>query len=201
MLVCDQYRDPSTYFAFIVGNIAYPPPPPPQRPITKCVQDAEDMRDLLLTSGYPKENVITVLDKSHSDLLEHLAEFKEGVDGAEGCCVVLYYAGHGMEGLGGEVILLPVDADVTSNTSMWSECRRVGILHYMSAAYCNLYLSPFTGARKTCVSLSELQRQIAWALHSGTIVTLIDACRVGDDSIRMSRSPLVREYRTSRNPP
>jgi uncharacterized caspase-like protein len=75
------------------------------------------MRELLLSSGYPKENVITVLDKSHSDLLEHLAKFKKRVDGAEGCCVVLFYAGHGMEGVGGEVIVMPIDADVTSNTS------------------------------------------------------------------------------------
>ncbi len=115
--VYDQYRDPSTYFAFIVGNVAYHPPSPPQRPITKCVQDAEDMRDLLLRSGYREENVITVLDKTHSDLLEHLSKFKKRVDGAEGCCVVLFYAGHGMEGVGGEVILMPTDADVTSDTS------------------------------------------------------------------------------------
>ena len=75
------------------------------------------MRELLLSSGYPKENVLTVLDKSHSDLLEHLANFKKRVDGAEGCRVMLFYAGHGMEDVGGEVIIMPIDADDSSNTS------------------------------------------------------------------------------------
>jgi hypothetical protein len=112
MFACDQYRDPSTYFAFVVGNVAYPPP---LRPTTKCVQDAEDMRDLLLTSGYPRDNVITALNKSHYELLSCLTKFKKRVDGAEGCCVVLLYAGHGMEGLGNEVILMPIDADVSSS--------------------------------------------------------------------------------------
>ena len=46
---------------------------------------------------------------------------------------------------------------------------------------------PFAAARNTCVSLSEVQRQIAWALQSGTIVTLIDACLVRSDSIQMPR--------------
>ena len=104
-----------------MGNVAYPPPSPLQRPITKCVRDAEDVRELLLTLGYPKENVITVLDKGHDDLLEHLAQFKLRVDGAEGCCVVLFYAGHGVEGAGEEVILVPIDADISSNTSTTKE--------------------------------------------------------------------------------
>ncbi len=58
----------------------------------------------------------------------------------------------------------------------------------------------FAGARNTCVSLSEVQRQIAWVLHSGTIVTLIDACRVFNDSIRMPRSPPISEYRNFLHP-
>ena len=36
-----------------------------------------------------------------------------------------------------------------------------------------------TAACRSVVTLSDLQRQIAWALHSGTVVSLLDACREG----------------------
>ena len=113
LLVCArplQYRDPQTYFAFIVGTSAYMK----ERPLPKSVNDAEDVRDTLLGAGYPPDHVVTVLDGTHRKLQEELAAFTRRLDGAEGCRVVLFYAGRGVEGAGGESILLPIDADVSS---------------------------------------------------------------------------------------
>ena len=40
------------------------------------------------------------------------------------------------------------------------------------------------------VSLGELQRQIAWALHSGTVVSLLDACRDWFDTPETPSGPI-----------
>ncbi len=111
-----QHRDPATFFAFIVGNEAYP-----SAPLAKCVADAEDMRDLLLASGYPPGNVVTVFNASKADLLSALRQFVVRLDGAVGCHVVVFYSGHGLEGAG-DNFLLPVDFDATSYAGVWQVC-------------------------------------------------------------------------------
>ena len=98
-----QHRDPSTYFAFIVGNNAYP-----SSPLAKCRNDAEDMRDLLVELGYPPDHVVTLLDATKAHLLDMFREFTCRLDGAIGCHVLLFYAGHGTEGAG-DNYLLPID--------------------------------------------------------------------------------------------
>jgi hypothetical protein len=118
VLACYQHRDPSTYFAFIVGNNAYAH----LGALAKSVKDAEDMRDMLIASGYPHDHVFTVLDESHAIFQDQLTKFVRRLDGAEGNHVVFYYAGHGNEGDGGETILMPVDADLSSHsrTCSWA---------------------------------------------------------------------------------
>ncbi len=52
-------------------------------------------------------------------------------------------------------------------------------------------LLPFVAAGGgNVVALSELQRQIAWALHSGTVVALLDACRISDEIFVTPSAPI-----------
>ncbi len=108
--VCEQYRDPQTYFALVIGNNAYNT----LDSLAKCVPDAEAMAKMLLDSGYPASNVRIVRNGSHDDIVTQLAWLREQVKDAIGCHVVFFYAGHGVEGVGGEAILLPVDAALSS---------------------------------------------------------------------------------------
>ena len=110
LLVVKQYRDPKTYFAFLVGNNKYPG----KNRLNKCVQDARDMADLLGDSGYPKEHVVVVLDGTYDVMVAHLAAFTQLLAGARDCRVLLFFSGHGLEGAGGENILAPIDADFSS---------------------------------------------------------------------------------------
>jgi hypothetical protein len=45
----------------------------------------------------------------------------------------------------------------------------------------SLFLSFVAAGGGGMVALSKLQRRIAWALHSGTVVALLDACRTSDE--------------------
>jgi uncharacterized caspase-like protein len=110
----EQYRDPRTYFAFIVGNNKYTK----ISPLWNCVNDATDMRDLLLASGYPAKNVVTVLDGSHDDFRAALGGITQRLAGAVKCHVTVFYAGHAVEDAGGESVLLPVNADLSSDARM-----------------------------------------------------------------------------------
>ncbi len=67
------------------------------------------MRDLLVELGYPSDHVVTLLDATKAELEEKLQEFRRRVDGAIGCHVLLFYAGHGTEGAG-DNYLLPIDS-------------------------------------------------------------------------------------------
>jgi hypothetical protein len=110
LLVVKQYRDPKTYFAFLVGNSKYPG----KNRLGECVQDARDMADLLEDSGYPKEHVVVVLDGTYDVMVAQLAAFTQLLAGARDCRVLLFFSGHGLEGAGGESILAPIDADLSS---------------------------------------------------------------------------------------
>jgi hypothetical protein len=111
LYACVQHRDRSTFFAFIVGNEAYHS----VKVLTKCRNDAEDMRDLLVELGYPSDNVVTLLDATKAQLLSMLQEFTRRLDGAIDCHVLLFYSGHGLEVAGDKHnYLLPIDVDVTS---------------------------------------------------------------------------------------
>jgi uncharacterized caspase-like protein len=104
-LSCSQHRHPNTFFAFIVGNDAYP-----SQPLVKCVNDAKDVEEALLAGGYLRENVVSVLDGTRQDIAEALARFTKRLDGARGSRVAFFFSGHGVEGAGGENIFMPVDA-------------------------------------------------------------------------------------------
>ena len=117
LLYPKQYRDPWTYFALLVGIDAYST----LHPLANCVADVKAMRDMLLDSGYPASNVVTTLNCTHTDLRAHVSAFTRLLDGAEGCHVLFFYAGHGVDGAGGEPILMPVDADLSSDSGEATE--------------------------------------------------------------------------------
>jgi hypothetical protein len=248
------YRDPRTYFAFIVGCVSYPPPTPPAKPLTKCVQDASDVRDCVLDLGYPPANVLTCLDPDHARLNAEFERFAQRLNGTVGATVVLFFAGHAVEDVASSV-LLPIDGNLagecwggwadcpgarvpclqctsTGPLADWSrpqpphtrivsichaqcisishgcttaapECPRVynavnaphtfhlpfamhQWLHYsptrLSLAwnmyFCSCCVVVCPDAAGTCMWLSSMHRTLMTAMHSGTIVTLVDACRV-----------------------
>ena len=111
-----RYRDPRTYFAFIVGNDRYPAPPPapgttaPPR-VAKCGVDAADVRTALVAQGYLPGNIVFLRDATRDDMIDEFRLFARRLDGAVGCTVVVYYAGHAVEASGSNV-LLPIDANL-----------------------------------------------------------------------------------------
>lgn len=84
------------------------------KPLRLCVNDATDIKAELLKSGYPAENVVTVLDGTQEKLLADLKTFTDRLQGAIGCHVTVFYAGHAVEGAAGENLLMPIDADLSS---------------------------------------------------------------------------------------
>lgn len=88
------YRNPRTYFAFIVGQ--KPLPGKPHTRLAQCAQGGEGVRNLLLGAGYPADNVVTVLDGNHSiSSWAAWARFTR-LGGAVGCHVVVFFAGGGV---------------------------------------------------------------------------------------------------------
>ena len=59
--------------------------------------------------------MVTVLDSTYDLFLDGLDAFTRRLNGAVGCHVVVFYAGHAVEDAGGENVLLPVDADLSSD--------------------------------------------------------------------------------------
>lgn len=104
-----QFRAKEKYFAFLVGINQYTR----IAPLLNCLNDAKGVEDMLIDSGYLRRNVFSVMDGTHATLTCQLTEFTRRLNGAEGCHVVFFYAGHGAEGVGGETVLMPNDADLT----------------------------------------------------------------------------------------
>ncbi len=102
---------PWHHFAFLVGNNAYGPP---LGRLTKCVQDATDMRDCLLELGYPRGNVRCVFDGTRDQIVDAFREFYPMVRSSPRATVSVFLAGHGLES-GAENGFLGVDCvDVAS---------------------------------------------------------------------------------------
>ncbi len=96
---------PQHHFAFIVGSDNYLPP---LRRMTKCVQDATDMRDCLVELGYPRGNVHCVLNGTREEIVDAFRLFYPTVKSSPRATVFVYFSGHGVEN-GVENALLGVD--------------------------------------------------------------------------------------------
>ncbi|MFY7871705.1 MAG: caspase family protein [Limnohabitans sp.] len=113
---------PWHHFAFLVGNDAYGPP---LGRLTKCVQDATDMRDCLLELGYPRGNVRCVFDGTRDQIVDAFREFYPMVRSSPRATVFVFLAGHGLES-GAENGFLGVDcvdvASVEGAGACWFFC-------------------------------------------------------------------------------
>ena len=99
--------DPSGRVALVVGIDDYP-----DAPLKNAVSDSAAVKEMLIGSlGFDRSNVVHCVNPTRLGLLQHFEEFKSKAANAE--IVLVYYAGHGMEDLGGrENYLIPVDAPV-----------------------------------------------------------------------------------------
>lgn len=97
--------------ALVIGNAAYPGVGALRNP----VNDATDMAAKLRTLGF---DVMLRTDLRQKEMLRALTEFGERIQ--PGSEALFFYAGHGMQ-VRGRNFLIPVDADIRSESSVSSE--------------------------------------------------------------------------------
>lgn len=97
--------------ALVIGNAAYPGVGALRNP----VHDATDMAAKLRTLGF---EVMLRTDLRQKEMLRALTEFGERIQ--PGSEALFFYAGHGMQ-VRGRNFLIPVDADIRSESSVSSE--------------------------------------------------------------------------------
>ncbi len=77
-----------------------------------------------MTEGYLPGNIVCLRDAIRDDMIDEFRLFVGRLDGAVGCSVVVYYAGHAVETLGSNV-LLPIDANVAGRLHAWDQVAAV----------------------------------------------------------------------------
>lgn len=97
--------------ALVVGNATYRD----ASPLASPLNDAEEVAAALAKVGF---DVVTLKDARGDDLRQALKTFSERSAKAE--MSVVYFAGHSIE-YGGENHLVPVDANITTESSIWKE--------------------------------------------------------------------------------
>ncbi|GAA0781618.1 caspase [Roseibium denhamense] len=109
--------------ALVIGNGAYEHTVPLPNP----ANDAEQMASKLRGLGF---DVVAGQDQSYTDMRRTVMEFAKKAYGAE--IALLFYAGHGMQ-VGGQNLLVPIDAKIEDETSLDFETISVDfILRQMS---------------------------------------------------------------------
>jgi uncharacterized caspase-like protein len=109
--------------ALVIGNGAYEHTVPLPNP----ANDAELMASKLRGLGF---EVVAGQDQSYNDMRRTVMQFAKKAYGAE--IAVLFYAGHGMQ-VGGQNLLVPIDAKIEDETSLDFETISVDfILRQMS---------------------------------------------------------------------
>ena len=138
--------------ALVIGNNAYANAPALPNP----KQDASDIADALGRLGF---TVTKKLDATGVDMRRALVAFGRDAQGADMAAV--FFAGHGME-IGGDNWLIPVDAEMRSDTDAESEA----------------------------VSLRSAMTQVAKAKNLGMVI--LDACRNNPFANTMQRTFATR---------
>lgn len=110
--------------ALVIGNSSYK-----NYPLRNPANDAQDMARALKNNGF---EVILKLDATQKEMVEGADTFgKKLRDGGTG---LFYYAGHGMQ-MGGDNYLIPIDADITSESDVkWEGVAAGRILGKMEDA-------------------------------------------------------------------
>lgn len=138
--------------ALVIGNGAYEKVPLLPNP----TRDAVAIGDSLSRLGF----TVTRLDNgTASAMRKSIVEFGRAAEGSE--MAVVFYAGHGME-VGGENWLIPVDAELRSDTD----------------------------AENEAVSLKGITLQVGKAKQLGLVI--LDACRNNPFNAKMHRSLITR---------
>lgn len=107
------------HYALVVGINNYPE----DQRLSKCVNDANDLGDLLETAGY---KVTRMADVGMKPLLEGFHIFTDSLP--TDSFVVIHFSGHGCERRG-ENYLIPLDGDISEETTTEETCVS---LNYMT---------------------------------------------------------------------
>ena len=97
--------------ALVAGNASYKD----ASPLVSPINDAEEVAAALTKIGF---DVVMLKDARGDDLREALKTFSER--SAKADMSIIYFAGHSIE-YGGENHFVPVDANITSEASIWKE--------------------------------------------------------------------------------
>lgn len=142
----------SNRVALVIGNGAYQNEPALPNP----TRDARDVGAALSRLGF---KVTQLNNLAANDMRKAIVEFGRSSEGAD--ISVVFYAGHGME-VGGENWLIPIDAELKSDTDIENES----------------------------VSLKSLNLQVGKAKQLGLII--LDACRNNPFAAKMKRTMRAR---------
>ena len=141
-----------TRVALVIGNSAYKKVPLLPNPIN----DASDVSESLKQLGF---TVKTLTNVTFDEMRRNVISFGRQAQGAE--IALVFFAGHGME-IGGENWLIPIDAELLSDTDAESEA----------------------------ISLKTVMLQVTKAAKLGLVI--LDACRNNPFAAKMQRSVRVR---------
>jgi hypothetical protein len=102
---------PTNGWRLVIGNSAY-------RNVTALPNTTNDANDIAMSFGRLGFSVSKVMDGTFDDMRRALLKFGRDARGSE--MAVVFFAGHGME-IGGENWLIPIDAELRSDTDAESE--------------------------------------------------------------------------------
>jgi len=138
--------------ALVIGNGSY-------RNVSALPNPANDANDIAASFGRLGFSVTKVTDGTFDNMRRALLQF--GRDARGSAMAVVFFAGHGME-IGGENWLIPVDAELASDTD----------------------------AENEAVSLRTVMLQVAGASSLGLVI--LDACRDNPFAAKMQRTIRTR---------
>jgi hypothetical protein len=141
-----------TRVALVIGNSTYKNVPLLANP----VNDANDISESLKQLGF---TVKTATNANFEEMRRNIIAFGREAQGSD--IAIVFFAGHGME-IGGENWLIPVDAELVSDTDAESEA----------------------------ISLKTAMLQVTKAARLGLVI--LDACRNNPFAVKMQRTARVR---------
>jgi hypothetical protein len=173
-------------YALIVGIAHYQH----LRPLSKTVVDADDFQNLLLTNGFPRDNVILIPEgkatrANISDRFNHLAKVVASSD-----TMIFFFSGHGLQRVGGferGEYLCPVDAhpDNLVNTAI-SDDNLTEALNSIKASKKIIFLdachSGGVGRTKDADIGDGFSEEAYKKLSAGQGTAIIASCKPGEYS-------------------
>lgn len=116
--------------ALVIGNAAYR-----DAPLSNPPNDARDMAAALRRTGF---EVIELIDGTQKEMNRAIAKFGERL--SNDSVALFYYAGHGMQ-VRGKNYLIPIDAQITNETSIRVESVDVdGVLDQLGSSELNVVI-------------------------------------------------------------